>query len=146
MNVTTTAEQGKTTVFHLLSSPFAPEISVSRDAGSTVPSHVRRLILHTQAESGTSVAYYFAGSTPSSCFLPHSLDGVDLYRQPPAGQSRVYRVAQLLRTLPIVLPRLKSAGIWSVYSPQGSSSNGCCLFRLQPMDQFIIPHEDLSSR
>ena len=62
-----------------------------------------------------------------------------VYRQPPSGQSRVYcRIsgqsnAYRWRSLPRVhWPRTTI----NSHSPQGSSSNGCCLFRLhrRPMN------------
>ena len=44
------------------------------------------LILHTQTESGDILSLLTG---------PAFRDGVHLYRQPPWGQSRVYRVTQL---------------------------------------------------
>ena len=67
-------------------SPFAPEILVSRNGFSTIPSRVSLLIRHTNAESGTY-------SRDSSRF-PRRRPFLYLYRHTPSGQSRVYRVTQ----------------------------------------------------
>ena len=56
----------------------------SRETGSAVPSRVSPLILHTQAGSGAYSREY--SHLPRR--RPH------IYRQPPSGQSRVYRVTQ----------------------------------------------------
>ena len=66
---------------------------------SVIPSRVSPHILHTHAESG---AYSWALLT-----RPAFRDGFHLYRQPPSGQSRVYRVTQL--PIDSVYPR-QSAG------------------------------------
>ncbi|CAM9994589.1 unnamed protein product, partial [Ascophyllum nodosum] len=62
--------------------------------------------------------------------------GVYPYPQPPSGQSRVYRVTQLRnrwRSRPGVR-RYRAS------SPQGSSSNGGCLFQGTRWTQFFTRH------
>ena len=67
-------------------SPFAPKNLVSRDRfGRSVPRQLL-LILHTQAESGA----YLTGFLPITAAV-----SIYLYRRPPSGHSRVYRVTQL---------------------------------------------------
>ena len=96
----------------------------SRETGSAVPSRVSLLILHTQVES---CAYSRASShfprrrpqiTPSAIGSVSSL----------SGHTFAYRWHSL--------PRVH----WHrANSPQGNSSNGCCLFRYcNTMDQLLI--------
>ena len=67
-------------------SPFAPENLVSRDRfGSPVPRQPAHL--HTQAESGAYLR--------DSSRVPRRRPFIYLYRQPPSGQSQVYRVTHL---------------------------------------------------
>ena len=100
--------------------PFAPDNLVSRETGSAVPSRVSLVILHTQAKSG---AYSRAPLLPSTFY-----DGVHLHCQPPYAIVSVpslsgHAIAHRWRSPPRVRrPRASSS--------QGSSSNGCYLFRL----------------
>ena len=93
----------------------------SRETGSAVPFRVSQLILHTQAESGAS-------SWDSSRFLwwhpfirlkpPYAIGSVPSL----AGHAIAYR----WRSLPRVC-------WYRASSPQGSSSNGCCLCTTAPL-------------
>ena len=75
--------------FDISLSAFAPENLVSLDGfGSPVPR--QSAYLHTQAESGA----YLRGSSR----FPRQRPLCILNRHTPSGQSRVYRVKQLLRT------------------------------------------------
>ena len=59
----------------------------SRETGSTVPSRVSPLVFHIQAEPSA-----YSRAAPLS-FLPlfaTKVYGVNLYRQPPSAQSRVF--------------------------------------------------------
>ena len=105
-------------------SPFAPSrLSIwSRKTSSAVPSHVSPLFLHTQAESGA----YSRDSFRFPRRWPHI---------PPTATGSVpslsgHAIAYRWRSLPRVLRHGAS-------SPQGSSSNGCCLFRY-PHGPFFV--------
>ena len=104
----------------------------SRETGLAVPSRVSWPTTLTQSES-TAYSRDFS-RFPRRC--PHIL-----YRQPPSGESRVYRVTQL-RTDGVRCQ--EPTGTGPVYSPQGScSSNGCCLFRFHHGQFFyasLFPH------
>ena len=70
-----------------------------------------------------------------------SADHLSRCRQPPSGQSRVYRVTQL---------RIDGVHWRRARGPQGSSSYGCCLFRCHhgPLSQavsmvFIMLYKDI---
>ena len=101
----------------------------SREMGSVVLSRVSLLI------SALRLNLVLTRGIPTAF-----RDGVHLYRQPPSGQSRDYRVTQLRTNGGFCRD---AAGI-GVSSPQGSFSNGCCLFRCVTTDQFfcadILPH------
>ena len=98
-------------------SAFAPENLVSRDGfGSSVPRQPAHL--HTQAESGA----YSRDSSRVPARRPFFYSN----HRTPSGQSRVYRVTQLLRTDGVHCR--ESAGTGPVVF-NGSSSNGCCLCR-----------------
>ena len=60
-------------------------------------------------------------------------EGVHLYRQPPSGQvlSLLGHASTHRWRLPPRVRRHKAS------SPQESSSNGCCIFRLSPWDQLM---------
>ena len=95
-----------------------PRIS-SRETGSAVPSRAILLILHTQAESG-------AYSRDSSRFPRRRPFIMYLYRQTAIGSVPSlsgHAVASRCRSVPKVRQHRTSG------SPQGISSNGCCLFR-----------------
>ena len=95
-------------------SPFAPETLVSQDEfDRLVPSAYSFSIL-SQAESGA----YSRDNSQSPRRGVHSY----FYCHTRSGQSRVYRVKQLHTDG--VLPRVRRH---RASSPQGSSSNGCCL-------------------
>ena len=88
-----------------------------RKTGSAVPSRVTLLIIHTQADSG-------AYSRDFSHF-PRRRTFIYINCHPTSGQFRVHQVTQL-RTDGVHCR--ESAGTVPVV-PQGSSSNGCYLFR-----------------
>ena len=90
----------------------------ARETGSAVPSRISQLVLHTQVESG---AYSRAPLLP-----PTFRDDVHLYRQAPLDHAIVYR----WRSPPRVHRHRAS-------SPQGSSSNGCCLLRRPHGPNFV---------
>ena len=60
-----------------------------RETGSTVPSRVSPLILHTQAESSIINMVCIHGIPPAF------RDGLLISRQPPPGQSRNHQVSQM---------------------------------------------------
>ena len=118
------AEQGKLCFFPC---PRSRLRIWSRETGSAVPSRVSPLILHTQAESDWLVL--------NRGIPPVFRDGVHVYRLPPSGQSRVYRVTQL-RTDDINCPecaRLRAS------SSRGSSSTRCFCFHSSPWTNFYAP-------
>ena len=86
----------------------------SRDTGSVIPSRVSPLILHTQAESGP----YSRGSSRFPRRRPHIPSTASGSVPSLSGHAIAYR----WRSLPRVRRHRAS-------SPQGSSSNGCRLFR-----------------
>ena len=100
----------------------------SRESGSAIPSRVSQLILRNQAESD---AY------PRTPLLPPAFRDIDyddedvhMYRQPPSTAIGSVpslsdrAIAYRWRSLPRIRQHRAS-------SPQGSSSNGCFLFRFQ---------------
>ena len=96
----------------------------SRETDSAVPSRVARPFSTVRLNLVLT-----QGVPPDFCngFHTHTYIYIYIYiyRQPPSGQSRVNWVTQYVpmwRSLPNVRWHRAS-------SPQGSSSNGCCLFR-----------------
>ena len=87
----------------------------SRETGSAVPSRVSLLIIHTQAESG-------AYSRDYSRF-PRRRPFIFQNRHTTSVSPQVYRVTQL-RTDGVHCRESAGTG---ASSPQGSSSDGCCL-------------------
>ena len=119
----------------------------SCETGLAIPSRVSLLTLYAQAESGAQFTGFLPMSAAASIYFHHHT---------PSGQSRVYRVTQL-RTYYGVhcrefavgsVPSLSGHVIayqwrsllrvrWHrASSPQGSSSNGCCL--CITMDQLLL--------
>ena len=97
---------------HVLLSPFAPE-NWSRETISAVPSRVSPLVLHTHAEFGPcSWAPVFPPRRRSSILST----AIELF---PTLSCHV--IAYRWRLLTRVCRH-------RAVSPQGSSSNGCCLF------------------
>ena len=101
----------------------------SRETGSAVPSRVSLLILHTQAESG-------AYSRDSHTFR----GGVNLFIPPTAIGSvpslSSHKITYRWRSLSRVRRHRAER-------PQGSSNNGCCLFRFHNGPFFcasLFPH------
>ncbi|CAM9815346.1 unnamed protein product, partial [Ascophyllum nodosum] len=81
----------------------------------------------------TGLAESGAYSRDSSPFPRRRPFIIYLYRQPPSGQSRVYQVTQLRTDGVHCRVRRHRAS-----SPQGSSSNGCCLCS-SPWTGFYAP-------
>ena len=87
----------------------------SSETGLAVSSRVSLLIPHTPAESGSYLR--------DSSRFPRRRPFIYLHRQPPSGQSRVlsgHAFAYRRRSLP-------RARRYGASSPQGSSTNGCCI-------------------
>ena len=102
--------------------------------GSAVPSRVSSLILHTQAESDWLIVLTHGLLS----FLPPSTTRapIHLYRQPPTGQPRVYRIAQSSTD---VVYRRESAGTRARKpSRYNSSSNGCRPIFRKPHGPFFF--------
>ena len=88
----------------------------SRETGSTVPSRISLLILHTQAESGALLTGFLPISAAASIYLskpPYAIGSVPSL----SGHAIAYR----WRSLPRIRRHRAS-------KPQGSSNNGCCHF------------------
>ena len=112
-------------------SSFAPENLVSRKRGPTVPSRTSPPILHSQAESG---AHSPRDSSHCPRRRPHNNVLSTAIGSTPSvsGHTNAYRWRSLS----------KVHSVWRhrVSSPQGSSSNGCCIFRLpHPWTNFYAP-------
>ena len=97
--VSTSSSRGKMFFF---SCPRTRLRNWSRETGSAVPSRVSPLVLQNQAESGAVLTRFLSLSATASIFYT---------------------------TIGLVLRSLTRGHRHRTSSPQGSSSNGCCIFR-----------------
>ena len=107
--------------------PMLVNHKCSRVQGSAVPSRVSLPILHTQAESGAYSRYSFR--------LPRRRLFIDTAIRHRRSPELIGSIAYRWRSLPRVRPH-------RARSPQGDSSNGCCLCRSPWTNQCVslFPH------